>query len=106
MCISYPRLLPKFNKYFGGIVVPSLPSDEEVKPYLITDTAMLKAVSEYTGFNFNECLEIDCYTFKVLVKDSLIYRLSKTQEGQEYLEDCWLLRQVAPDRESLRKKFK
>jgi hypothetical protein len=72
----------------------------------MTDTASLKAVSEYTGFNFNECLELDCYTFKVLIKDSLINRLSKTNEGREYLEDCWLLTQTTPDRESLRKKFK
>lgn len=72
----------------------------------MTDTASIKAVSEYTGFNFSECLDLDCYTFKVLIKDSLINRLSKTNEGREYLEDCWLIRQTAPDRESLRKKFK
>lgn len=106
MCSCYPRLFAEYNSNLGGIIIPSLPSDDEPEEYLMTDTASIKAVSEYTGFNFSECLELDCYTFKVLIKDSLINRLSKTNEGREYLEDCWLIRQTAPDRESLRKKFK
>ena len=32
--------------------------------------------------------------------------MSKTKEGREYLEDCWILSQTMPDRKSLRKKFK
>jgi predicted RNA polymerase sigma factor len=50
-------------------------------------------------------MDLDCYTFKVLVKDGFIERMSKTKEGREYLEDAYYLTQTAPDREALRKHF-
>lgn len=106
MCYGYSRLSSRDGKNLGGIIIPSLPSNEEPKPYLFTDTIELKSVSDYTGYNFDECLELDCYTFKILVKDSLIDKMSKTKEGQEYLEKCWLIRQTEPDKKALRQKFK
>lgn len=62
-------------------------------------------VSEYAGLSFNEAMELDCYTFKVLVRDGFIYKMRKTEKGQEYLEDCWLLTQTAPDKGRLRNRF-
>ena len=64
-------------------------------------------VSQYTGLSFNEVVELDCYTFKVLVKDSFIEMMSKSKEGREYLEDAYYINMVVttPDRESLRKHF-
>lgn len=50
-------------------------------------------------------MEIDCYTFQVILKDAFIDRMKQTQEGQEYLENCYLLQQTAPDREALRSHF-
>lgn len=85
--------------------MPSTGQEEETPQYLLRDTASLKAVSDYCGLDFCSCLELDCYTYKLLIKDALIYKLSKTQEGQEYLENCWILTQTAPDKERLRKKF-
>lgn len=62
-------------------------------------------VSQYTGLSFNEVVELDCYTFKVLVKDSFIDRMSQTKEGREYLEDAYYLTLSSPDKKSLRKHF-
>lgn len=62
-------------------------------------------VSEYTGLNFSEVVELDCYTFKVLVKDSFIEMMSKNEKGREYLEDAYYLTLTSPDKESLRKHF-
>ena len=77
----------------------------EQKEYLKTKTNDIKFVSDYTGLNFNECLSLDCYTFKVLLKDAYIYELRKTDEGKEYLENCYILSQTSPDRKKLRERF-
>lgn len=79
---------------------------EEIKEYLLTETNDLKFVSDYSGLNFSECLELDCYTYKMLLKDAFIYQMRQTEKGVEYLENCWLLNQTQPDKEHLRQKFK
>jgi len=62
--------------------------EEDDKVYLTIETNDLKLLSDYTGLNFNECLELDCYTYKLLLKDAFIYQMRQTNEGQEYLENC------------------
>ncbi|MCI1959701.1 MAG: hypothetical protein LKJ25_08790 [Clostridia bacterium] len=79
---------------------------EEEKGYLKTDTEDLKFVSDYTGLDFNRCLEIDCYTFKLLLRDAFIYKMRQTESGRGYLEDCYLLTQTKPDKKRLRQMFK
>lgn len=66
----------------------------------------LKFISDYTLLNFNEVLELDCYTYKVLLRDSIIYKLRQSKEGIEYLENAWILQQSKPNREKLRKNFR
>lgn len=85
-----------------------MPTDEDDEPklYLYAETDTLKAVSDYAHMSFNDCLLLDCVTYKKLVRDSLIYKMRQTPEGQEYLESCWLLKQTKPDRKKLREKFK
>lgn len=61
--------------------------------------------SQYAGLSFNEVVELDCYTFKVLVRDSFIEYMSQTKEGREYLEDAYYINLTAPDKQSLRKHF-
>ncbi|MGE4213606.1 MAG: hypothetical protein AB7E42_02355 [Anaerotignaceae bacterium] len=80
-------------------------SGEEEKPYLYADTEDLKMVADYTGYNFDECMELDCYTFKSLVRDAFIYKSRQSESGKEYLEDCYLLQQTQPNRKKLREKF-
>ena len=86
----------------GGIEIPSLPTGEEIEEWLLTDTSSLKLVSDYTGLNFNEVIELDCITFKMLVRDAFIDKLSQSEDGRDYLEQCWVLKQTEPDTVKLR----
>ena len=63
----------------------------------------LKMVSDYTGLNFNEVIELDCITFKLLLRDAFVDMMSKSEEGRDYLEQCWILKQTEPDIDGLRK---
>lgn len=56
--------------------------------------------------SFSELMQVDCITFKMLLRDAYINRMSQTEEGREYLENCWLITQTEPDRAQLRKQFK
>ncbi len=68
----------------------------------MTDTGDLKLVADYTGLNFNEVLELDCITYKMLVRDAFIDMMSKSEEGRDYLEQCWVLTQTEPDTAKLK----
>lgn len=70
------------------------------------DTGDIKMVCDYTGLNFNEAVELDCFTFKTVFKDAFIDKLQQTEQGREYLENCWIITQTEPDREKLREKYK
>ena len=63
----------------------------------------LKMVSDYTRLDFEKVLELDCITFKMLLRDSFIDMMSKTEEGRDYLEQCWILKQTDPDTVKLRR---
>lgn len=78
---------------------------EEVKEYLTTETEDLKYIADYTGLSFNNCLELDCYTYKLLLRDAFIYRMKQTEDGREYLENCYMLYQTEPDRNKLKQRF-
>lgn len=62
-------------------------------------------VSEYTGLNFNEVWEMDYILFLTLRRDAFINWLSRTEAGQDYLDNAWRMEQTEPDREALRKQF-
>lgn len=55
--------------------------------------------------NFSELSGIDCYTFKSLLRDAVIYKMEKTDEGRDYLEKCWILGQTTPDVQKLKETF-
>lgn len=74
-----------------------------MEEYLMTSTGDLKLVSDYTGLNFNEVIELDCITYKMLVRDAFIDMMSRSEEGRDYLEQCWILKQTEPDTAGLRK---
>ena len=56
--------------------------------------------------NFDELMQVDCITFKMLLRDGFINRMRQTEDGREYLENCWLIKQTEPDRARLRRDFK
>lgn len=62
-------------------------------------------VSEYTGLNFYEIDRLELIQYLTWRRDAYIYMLTRTEAGQEYLDDCWRLEQTKPDRDALRRKF-
>ncbi len=63
-----------------------------------------KLVSEYTGFDFAQILEFDVFEYQAILRDAVIYKYMKTEEGQKYLERCWIYEQTKPERAKLREK--
>ena len=56
--------------------------------------------------SFKEILELDCLEYRLLLKDALIHKLEQTEEGQDYLEKCWVLQQSTPDYDRLKEKYR
>lgn len=66
---------------------------------------MKHLVSEYTGLNFREIGALNYIDFLQYRRDAFITMLSRTEKGQEYLDNAWRMEQTAPDRAALRKQF-
>lgn len=49
--------------------------------------------------------ELDFLQYLVWRRDAFIYSLSRTEAGQEYLDNAWRMEQTAPDRAKLREHF-
>lgn len=62
-------------------------------------------MSEYTGLNFLEVGRLNYLQYLVWRKDAFIQHMSRTEAGQEYLDNAWRMGQTKPDRAALRKKF-
>ena len=62
-------------------------------------------VSRYTGLTMLEVQDLDYIDYLVLRRDAFIWMLSRTEEGEKYLDKAWRLEQTAPDRSKLRDKF-
>ncbi len=62
-------------------------------------------VSEYTGLNFFEIGGLDLVQYLMWRRDAFIHMLSRTEAGQEYLDNAWRMEQTKPDRSTLRKKL-
>lgn len=76
-----------------------------MQEWLFVGTEDLKLASDYSKLNFKDLLNIDCISYRLLVRDAFVYKMKQSQEGREYLEECWLLKQTTPDRHKLRQKF-
>lgn len=62
-------------------------------------------MSEYTGLNFFEVGQLNYLQYLIWRRDAYIHMLSRTEAGQEYLDNAWRMEQTKPDRVALRKKF-
>ncbi len=62
-------------------------------------------VSEYTGLNILEVNNLDWIDYLQFRRDAFIYHQSKTEAGQEYLNNAFRLEQTTPERDKL-KRFK
>ena len=63
-------------------------------------------VAEYTGLSFAEIGALDYLQYLALRRDAFIHYLSRTEEGQQYLDNAWRMEQTKPDRQALRKKLR
>lgn len=62
-------------------------------------------MAEYAGLSLLEVRELDYVQYLIWRRDAYIYMLSRTEKGQEYLDNAWRMEQTEPDRPSLRKKL-
>lgn len=78
---------------------------QNVIPYTLS-TRPEKLVMDYCHIDIYEVqeMEIDVYLF--FMREAMIFENSKTDEGREYLRNCWRMEQTKPDREGLRKNFR
>lgn len=62
-------------------------------------------VADYTGLNFREIGQLNYLQYLVWRRDAWIHMLSRTEKGQEYLDEAWRLEQTKADRAALRARF-
>lgn len=48
---------------------------------------------------------LDYLQYLIWRRDAYIYMLSRTKEGQEYLDNAWRMEQTTPERDKLRAKY-
>jgi hypothetical protein len=71
----------------------------------ITTTWGRRLVSEYSGLNFYQVGQLDYGVYLLWLRDAYISSLNRTEEGRQYLDDCWRMEQTKPDRAKLRANF-
>lgn len=62
-------------------------------------------MAEYAGLSLPQVGELDYVQYLTWRRDAYIHMLSRTEEGQEYLDNAWRMEQTKPDRLGLRKKY-
>lgn len=62
-------------------------------------------VSKYTGLNIIEILDLDIDVYLYYLRQAYIHYLNQTEEGRDYLKECYFFVQTKPDRKALREKF-
>lgn len=88
-------------------MLPYYPIDEKDKAgheYNVL-TYWEKSVAEYCGISLYEVDEMDYTDYLMIRRDAFIYRMSRTEKGQKYLDNAYRLEQTKPDRKSLRNRF-
>jgi len=49
---------------------------------------------------------MEVFEYWLLLRDAVIYNRMQTEEGREYLDNCYRMEQTQPDRKKLREHFK
>ena len=58
---------------------------------------------EYTGLDVHAAWDLPCDLYLLFYKNWYIGRLSQTEEGRQYLDDCKRLKQTRLDKKALEK---
>ncbi len=62
-------------------------------------------MADYARLSLLEVRALDYIQYLVWRRDAYIHMLSRTEEGQKYLDNAWRMEQTEPDRAKLRKKL-
>lgn len=84
--------------------IPRYPTGEDAGHYRVNSLEE-KRISDYAGLNMREVWNLDVITYWALLRDAVIYDYMQTEEGREYLYNCWRMDQTKPDRGQLREHF-
>lgn len=82
---------------------PREDSGQEIPYNLLTRPE--KLVMDYCHINIYEVqeMEIDIYLF--FLREAMIFENAQTEEGREYLRNCWRIEQTKPEIKKLREKY-
>lgn len=62
-------------------------------------------VAEYAGLSLLQVGELNYIQYLTWRRDAFIHMLSRTEAGQEWLDNAWRMEQTKPDRAALRAQF-
>ena len=75
------------------------------KYYYKPETEGEHLVITYTGLNIRQIDEMDFDEYLFYMREAYIYNLNQTEDGREYLANCWRMTQTKPERAKLREQF-
>ncbi len=86
--------------------MPYYPRDDSGQeiPYTLM-TRPEKLVMDYCHINIFEVQEMDIDIYLFFLREAMIFENSQTEEGREYLRNCWRIGQTKPERQKLREKY-
>lgn len=87
--------------------IPYYPSDnDDDKGHYAVNTYEEKIICDYTGYTFKDIDDLVVFEYWLLLRDAVIFNNMQTEEGKEYLDNCWIMEQTQPDRKKIRETFK
>lgn len=107
LIIALVQLFKSLTELDKKYSLPYLPcaeiEDDSYSFDILTQTD--KAVADYANMKITDVLNLKYIDYLILRKDAYVYKLSQTEKGKDYLEQCYCFASEEPDRESLRKQF-
>ena len=72
------------------LTAPFYPETTGKRAFFANSTVEEKTVSEYTGLNFAELLELNVFDYWRYYHDAIVWNASQTEKGELYLEKAYL----------------
>lgn len=107
LIIALVRLFELANETEGKYTLPYFPSEESEEEGYSYEvyTGSDKIVADYAKLSIIEVNNLNYVDFLILRKDAYINKMSQTEKGRDYLEQCYCFESEKPDRAALRKQF-
>lgn len=88
------------------LAIPYYPSNNDDKGHQWKIySSSERYVAEYCNISIYELENLTVVEFLVYRRDAIIYKLSQTPDGVDYLKNAYRLLETAPDKEALRAKL-